>query len=137
MRGAARAPRRVVVLALEVDRLGLELADVAPDRQLVEHHLEVIVVDDSLAELFYLRLLKALFAQGFEANALAEFDLIQRSRGPVALEQRTEVLPLDLDVGGRTIWEVVEGVDLTGVCEWSNLLSESEGLSGGIPESLE
>ena len=77
----------------------LELADVAPDRQLVEHHLEVIVVNDRLLELFDLHLLEVLFAQAFEANILAKFDLIERPRRPVTFEQRTKVLTLDLNVG--------------------------------------
>jgi hypothetical protein len=40
-----------------------------------------------------------LFAQAFEANILAKFDLIERPRRPVTFEQRTKVLTLDLNVG--------------------------------------
>ena len=43
-------PRRVVELTVEVDRLGLELANVGPDRELVKHHLEIVVVGYRLLE---------------------------------------------------------------------------------------
>ena len=46
---------RVGVINVRFAAARLQLANIAPHRQLIDHHLKVVVVDDRLAELFRLR----------------------------------------------------------------------------------
>ena len=50
-----------------------------------------------------------------------KLEVVARLGGPIALEERAQVLALGLDLSGRTVRQAVEGVDLVGVGERAHL----------------
>mmetsp|Transcript_4020 Transcript_4020/g.12845 ORF Transcript_4020/g.12845 Transcript_4020/m.12845 type:complete len:604 (+) Transcript_4020:257-2068(+) len=113
---------RVVDGPREVDALGLELADVAPDGQLVEHELEVVVVEDCGLEAGGVVSAERGFAEGPRGDVLEEADLVERLRRAVALHQRTKVLSAVFQLLRRAVRQLVVVVHLVRVCKRADLV---------------
>mmetsp|Transcript_18486 Transcript_18486/g.45975 ORF Transcript_18486/g.45975 Transcript_18486/m.45975 type:complete len:697 (-) Transcript_18486:14-2104(-) len=117
--------REQVVPHLRLPRLEdlLDLADEAPDGQVVVVHLEVVVVLHRLAELLQVLGVQLLLAEGLVVAVHAERHVVRRAHHAVALQHLAQVLGLVAHAAlGGAEGQVVVLVRLAGVVERADLV---------------